>query len=371
MNLIKKLTAAVLVLILALTVIGCHPKNEIAVTIEGQEFTSGYYMCALINAFAEAQTEVYENLSEDEKNKVDTGEEIDYFSKKIEDKKFDAWIKDRAIEILKEVAYFKNICKENKVEMDEDTKLTNEYYASVVWQSFSNVFEPNGVSKETFTQYFIDGAASDIADYAMYMTAGISTPNDYKELYFQHLYGEKGEKAIKAADVKKELYGNYLIADVLEVTFENNESDEERAAVKKKLKDYKKKLEDGKMTFEEVYIDYYGEEDHKHEDVKDGPKDPHATILDATSNYYTDLKKMDTDDAKFIEDEYGTTYALVVKKDIKKDKYYLNTLDMSIRHTLKDAEFEKASAEAAAKLKADINDFAVDRFKVKDIDLGA
>lgn len=364
MNLIKKITAVVLVMLLALTVIGCHPKNEIAVKIDGHEFSSAYYMCALINAYAEGQTAVSSELTEEEAN---SGKEIDYFSKKIDGKKFEEWVKNRAIEILKEIAYFKNVCKENKIEITDENRQTSEYYASIIWQSYASLFEPNGVSQATFTQYFVDGASSDITDYAMYITAGLGTPNDYEELCFQHLYGKKGEKKISDKTVKKELYNNYLIADVIEVNFENNESDEERNKIKKQLKDYKKKIESGKMTFEEAYIDYYGEEDHKHEEIKDGPKDPHATVLDATSNYYDDLKKMDTDEVKFIENEYETSYALVVKKDIKSDKYYLKTLDMSIRHTLKDAEFSKATSEAATKLEADVDDFATDRFKVKKI----
>lgn len=361
MNTIKKIVAIVLVFVFALTVAGCHKKNEIAVTIGDYEFTSAYYMCALINAYADGQTEVYNSLSEEEAN---SGEEIDYFSKKIDDKEFSVWVKDRAIEILKEVAYFKDVCKKNNIEVEKET---SEAYASLVWQSYSTMFEPNGVSKETFTQYFVDGTSSDISDYALYYSVGLSTPNDYEELYFQHLYGEKGKKAISAKDVKKELYSNYLIADIIEVTFEENESDEERAEIKKQLKEYQKQLESGDMTFEEVYADYYDEEEHSHEETEDGPTDPHATLLDASSTYYSDLKKMKTDEVKFIADEYETSYALVVKKDIKADKYYLETLDMSIRHTLKDEEFTKNIAKEVEKIKADVDDFATDRFKVKDI----
>ena len=367
MNIIKKIVAVVLVLVFTLTVAGCHQKDEIAVTIGDHEFTSAYYMCALINAYSDGQTVVYEGLSDKEKDKVNSGEQIDYLSKKINDKKFEEWVKDRAIEILKEVAYIKDMCKENKVVLDEDTQATSEYYASAIWQTISTYFEPNGVSKDTFTKYFVDGASSDLTDYVLYYSIGLSTPNDYEELYFQHLYGEDGEKEISAKDVKKELYENYLIADVIEVTFENNESDEERAKIKKQLKSYKKKLESGDMTFEEVYADYYAEKDHEHEETEDGPKDPHAQIIDSGSSYYSDLKKMKTDEVKFIADEYDTSYALVVKKNIKSDKYYLKTLDMSIRHTLKDAEFNTSFTEAAKKLKADINDYATDRFEVEDI----
>ena len=51
MKTIRKIAALLLIAVMCLTVTGClHKKDEIAVTIDGIEFTSAYYMCALINA---------------------------------------------------------------------------------------------------------------------------------------------------------------------------------------------------------------------------------------------------------------------------------------------------------------------------------
>ena len=60
MKVIKKISALVLVCLLSLSAVGCHKKNEIAVKADGFQFTSAYYMCALINAKAEAQNKVNE-----------------------------------------------------------------------------------------------------------------------------------------------------------------------------------------------------------------------------------------------------------------------------------------------------------------------
>ena len=77
----KRIIALALVFLMAVSFVGCHKKNEIAVTVGDVEFTSAYYMCALINADSEAKTKVQEELSEDEQSSTT---EIDYYSKKNE-----------------------------------------------------------------------------------------------------------------------------------------------------------------------------------------------------------------------------------------------------------------------------------------------
>ena len=109
---IKRVFALALVLFMALTVTACHKKDEIAVKIGDVEFTSAYYMCALINADSEAKAKVQEELSEDES----TGD-VDYYLKKIDDKDFVSWVEDTAIDYLKEIAAYKTLCKENDLEI--------------------------------------------------------------------------------------------------------------------------------------------------------------------------------------------------------------------------------------------------------------
>ena len=64
MKFIKKLAAVLLAAVMVLSICGCHQKNEIAVTVGDYEYTSAYYMCALVSAYSEGQSEVYENLTE-------------------------------------------------------------------------------------------------------------------------------------------------------------------------------------------------------------------------------------------------------------------------------------------------------------------
>ena len=62
MKMMKKMIALMLVAIMALSFCACHRKDEVAVTIKDVEFTSAYYMCALINADMEAADAAEEKI---------------------------------------------------------------------------------------------------------------------------------------------------------------------------------------------------------------------------------------------------------------------------------------------------------------------
>ncbi len=353
MKIFKKLSALLLVCLLALSAVGCHKKNEIAVTVDGFKFTSAYYMCALINANAEAQGKVQESLSDEDLQK-----EIDYYSKKIDDKGYTQWVEDRAIDIIKEIAAYKSLCKKAELEIEGEDKESAEYYASYYWQSgYSQYFEPNGVSEATYTQYTVDSY--------------------YSSLYFEHLYGKEGEKEIPADEVKTKIYDNFILADIIEVTF-SEETDEEKADIKTKLEDYADKLKKGSMTFEDVYKDYYQIKDEETQNSEEteseepAPQDKYATVLGAEGtgyehNYYEDIQKMATNEISVIEKEDGTGILLVIKQDIQADPYYLDNLDLTARHLIKDEEFTTDISKIAKDLKTEINKYAVGQFKVKKI----
>ena len=348
---IKRVFALALVLVTALAVAACHPKNEVAVKIGDFEFTSAYYMCALINADSEAKSKVQEGLSEDE-----SSEDVDYYSKKIDDKDFVTWVEDTAMDSLKEIAAYKTLCKENKLEISEEDAANAESYASYYWSSYgySSYFEPNGVGQSTYTQYMKDSY--------------------YSSLYFEHLYGKEGEKEIAADTVKTKMYENFIIADLIQASF-SSKSDDEITELKEKLNGYLTDLQKGKKTFEEVYKEYNGTTEETEEETESDepqPKDKYASILGAedtvyASDQYEAVKAMATGEVKLIELDDNAGLVLAVKQDITADSYYLDTLDMTTRHLIADEEFEKDIKEYAAKMDCDVNNYAVKQFKVKKI----
>ena len=383
---LKRILAAALVLAMALTAAACHPKDEIAVTVGDVEFTSAYYMCALINADSEAKSRVQEELSDDESTT-----DIDYYSKKIDDKDYVTWVEDTAMDYLKKIAAYKTLCKDNELELDKEEAENAEYYASYYWSSYgySAYFEPNGVGEKTYTQYMKDSY--------------------YSELYFEHLYGEGGEKEIAADNVKDTMYKNSIIADMLQASFSGLE-DDEITETKEQFDKYAEELKAGTKTFEEVYNDYNDiDEEEEDTDTSSGssssssstessstestssdatssedtssdseeeeelePLDSYASILGAEdtvyeSEHFDTVNKMATNEIQIIELDDNAGIILVVKKDIKADPYYLENLDSTARHLIADEEYEADIEKYADELELTVNDYAVNQFKVKKI----
>lgn len=351
---LKKLFALVLCLALMITCFaGCHKKGEIAVKIADVEFTSGYYACALVFSDFEARAMVEEQLSED----GDLPEEIDYYKQKIEDTDYVEWVESNTLDKLKELAAVKTLCKEAKVELDEDTVSLAKSNAEYLWDNYgySTLLEANGVSEETFKQYMKDSYLADT--------------------YFEHLYGKGGEKEIAADKIAEQLTSSYALVNLIEVDMSDLEADE-ITDKKDQLSAYEEALKNGSKTFEQVYLEYneIEEDEHVHEEAEEGelePLDHHASILgsedtDYTSDYYDDAKEMAVGEVKIVTHE-ETTMALIVKKDISADPYYIEELDSILRADIAGEDFDKEISEYGEKLDCEVIKSATKQFKVKKI----
>lgn len=369
MKMMKKMIAIVLVSLMALSFCACHKKDEIAVTVGDVEFTSAYYMCALINADMEAQSLVYEGLSEEEQ-----AAEIDYYSHKVEDTDYVEWVENRALENLKEIAAYKILCKENELTIDEETQSYVEQYTEYYWTSYgySTLFEPNGVSKTTYTNYSLDAT--------------------YSSLYFDHLYAEGGEKEITADEMSKAIAESFVLADTISTTFTTDDgtemTEDEIAALKEQFNGYVTAIQNGTKTYEQVYHEFNGtdeaddtatdttteettEETEEEEETVD-PINRHASVLgaeetDYASDDFETVKAMAVGEVKLIEVEDNGGLKIYVKRDLAADTYYVDQIDSSVRHLLKDEEYENTIAEYVKGLEFKVIKYAVNQFKVKKI----
>jgi len=356
--------ALALVMVLSMAACTIHEKNEIAVTIDGEDYTTAYYMCALLNAKSEGMGLVSEeDLTEDEKSGK---KEIDYFSKKIEDKKFSEWVEDRAIEIIKENAVYKKLIMGAKIKITDEQKADIQNAADITWYGDASgqypasyeYFEMNGVSKKTFDQFRMDSA--------------------YYEIYFTHLYGEGGEKEIPAKEVMKEIKENYILAQILPSAYEEDDTDSQKKAKKKLLKANADYISKGEKTFVQAYKEFNNVSD-EHEEHEEGdhehPKYEYAQVLGAadtgySSSYYDyeKIKKYKLNEPKVIDIPENLGAALVIRRDIEKDPYYIENynLDGNARHSIAGEEYEKYIDDMAKKLKVDVKS-SIDRYTLEDI----
>ena len=386
MKLLKKITALLGAVAILLTFVGCHKKDEIAVTVNDVEFTSAYYMCAFIDADSQAQQKVKEMAEED--SSIDTSKEGYYYSQKIDGKKYQEWVKDTAVEALKKIAAYKIKCKENNVTINESNTTNVEQYAAYYWSyyGYSSLYEPNGVSFNTYREFMLDSY--------------------YTQEYFEFLYGKEGKNPVTEDEIKNFLSENYLIANVLYVDLSSLKGEAKTEKIEA-VNGYAEDIKAGKITFEDAYYtenptekpteeeettddkkeetsedkkentssdDQQDTSDDKKEDETKEPLDKWATLMGSKNTqetyqdeYYDRVKKMTVGEVVVVKEDDESAIALLIKGDIMADPYYLDAYDMTVRHDIKDEVYEKDMEDFAKTLKAEVNDYAVDRFKAKKI----
>lgn len=358
MKLIKRTAALLLALLMVFSMAGClHKKDEVAVKIGGVEFTSAQYLYALIQADMVARQTVIDNLGDGVE--VQDPSQIDYYSQKINKKDFVDYVEDEAIKTLKQFATIVTKCEENKIELTEEQQKEIDSFVEYYWAAngYSVIFEPNGVSKDTYKKCI---------------------SYDYlSNAYFESIYGKEGTKPVDEKTVNETLLKNFALANVLPVDL-SNLSETDKAAQTAKITDYVGRINKGE-SFTKIYNEYYGatiaENTNVEKDengVPTAPADQLATIIgsektDYASDYYATVNAMKVGTAQLYTSEDKNSIALLVKKELSEDAYYMNSTYNPALYVIKGEEFEKMMDEAKKTLEVKKHKSVIKRLKVKNI----
>ena len=383
MKMFKKAIALMLAVVFVLTMAACHPKDEVALSSGDYKITSAMYSYFLTMADSEAKSLINSDDKYDTKAKG-----FSYYKQKIDDKPFETYVKDKAIESCLRYIVLEKLSKEAELKISDEDKKGWESTAEYYWNyAYGPVLMMNGVGYETYKKIFMNDAL-------------------YSE-YFDYTYGADGEKAISTEDIKKAMGENYTAVYMITHDYSKEEKPDVEA-ISKSLDKYVTSLKDGK-AFKDVLADYNKDNkketssnttsstttsstssnnsstttstttssttssDNKEEEKK--PKDSDITILSKNEDTYgatyfakyADVEKLKADEVALIHDEDAKAYYIVVKKDINADEYYLDDLTDEIRYLLKSDEFDKFLKDTASKLDYEVNKYAINQFKVKKI----
>lgn len=363
MKMMKRIISVLLVLLMVFSFTACHKQNEVAITIGGIKFTSAMYSYALLSADGEARTIVDENLAaekEESESTETTTEAVDYFAQKIDDKAFEQWVEDRAIELLSEWAACELLCKENNLTLDEETIAEADSYAQYYYSYYGAVYSANGIGEETYKKM-------------MYY-------DSYLSEYFDFLYGKEGSKAVPEEDVKNSFNSSYRVALILQTDI--SQMDEAAAAdAKAKLEDYQTKLKDG-MSVVDAYNEFNGLTEESAATTGYAPakevKECANVIADPEADesygvdFWADIKDMAAGENKILDvEQNGSKYVCLVQIiDSQSETSFLEEMDSSIRWNLKNEEYTADIATYAKTLSVKKNKYAMNAFKVKDINYG-
>ena len=363
---LSKIISSILVMVLALSLVGCHPKTEYAYTITDKEsgksqgVTTAQYLYALTNATLEAQDNI--NNENPDKTIEDYSKykvvEVDEKDKKTKTEYY-KWIEERAEKTVKEFAGSMIKKKALGLKLDESEQANIDSYVNMYWQYYYQpIFEKNGVSIETYKDMF--------------------TASYYQNQYFLSIYDKDGTNPVDEKTISKTFYDNYTLADTITISVHEHseeETEEEHTGMdldeaKKLLKSYESRILGG-VKFADILAEYnkaYGSSEEN-----STATDP-ATVYgsdetDVASEYYSKIKKMDNGDVEILTSDDKSEIVLVQKKKIKdKDETYLTSYRSSVLYQIKGDEFEDDFEKFCSGLKVEENSFALGRIKPKKID---
>lgn len=383
MKTLKKALAIVLAVVFVLSLAACHPKDEVAISAGDYKITSAMYSYFLTMADSEAKNIINTDDKYDTKAKG-----FSYYKQKIDDKPFETYVKDLAVENCLRYIVLEKLSKESELKISDKDKEGWESTADYYWNyAYGPVLIENGVGYATYKKIFMNDAL-------------------YNE-YFEFTYGKGGEKEISVDSIKKAMQENYSAVYMITHDYSKEEKPNVET-ISKSLDKYVASLKDGK-AFVDVLAEY--NKDNKKEtsssttsstttstttpsattsttsttassttsssqkEEEKKPKDSNITILSKYEDTYAatlfekyaDVEKLKADEVALIHNEDAKAYYIVVKKDINADEYYLDDLTDEIRYLLKSDEFDKFIKDTASKLDYEVNKYAVNQFKVKKI----
>lgn len=346
---IKRATALLIAVVICLSFAGCHQQGEVALRVNGEEFTSAFYSCALLSADMEAQDIMVERYD----TEATTIDNSMWINKTIDEKSYSDWVKNRALEIVKGMMTAKQLCLDNKIETAKYFE-SAETQAEYSWSSkYAEYFEKNGVSLETYKKY--------------------SCYEQYSVAYFDFIYGDGGEKAVPNEDIKKHVNENYAYIDIYTVNI-TDMSTEEVTAIKEKLEGYKERIDSGE-SFTKIYAEATGTEYKFDSTDTDNFSNTLATVWGSegtsyANQYFTNVKDMKVGECSVVAfNENDIEYAVLILKGDPNAEANPNrpSLYSAARNDLKGDEFEQFMQEKNKNVTIKTVKYAINQFKVKNI----
>ncbi len=374
MTMLKKLAAVALCVAMLFSFASCRTENESALVYSDGEgntvqVRSALYMLNALNAMSEYQSKYAEQTTTaapETKTDVD-GEQptttVNYADTKLEDKSYNEWVQEKAIESCNEYAYVEIEFKKAGLSFTDEDNSTVTQNVESFWQQGQSVYEYNGIAKTT-VQLSVENSVK-------------------KDKLFKHIYGEGGSKAVPTDDVKKYLKENCQLVNYLSYSIQGNydstgnyvaPDESQLKEIKSVLEGFAAEINNGTdyATVRKEYFTKIGEQDSATPD-KDA-KNPYAMVMGKADSKvrpfekYDDVAKLQVGKAGFFDT--SSVYTVMQKLDINSDLDYLaktNRDDVVLE--LKNDEFDKTVKEAGAKLTCDKNSGALNAYRADKLSL--
>ncbi len=347
-NILKRTVTLLISVCLVLSLAACHRPGEIAVTVGGEEFSSGFYACAFLSASTAARNRVYEETGSSSIS------DKELFAKTIDGIGYTEWVKKQALEICKQMVAAKQLCEQNSVstaEYLESAKTT----AESEWKANTEYFEKNGIGLESYKKF--------------------CAYEQYSNAYFDYLYGEGGPEEVKDDVLNKYITDNYVYVNLLDVDVTGMD-ETKLAEQEKKFNDYIDRVKKGEK-FAKIYAEAT-DTAYTEDATDDGTfSNTNGIIWGNKETYYENdyfdkVKDMEANSLKIVTDDttvQGYKYMLLIYKGniLSEKNTKLEAIKGVAMNDMKGDEFAEILNKQAQSVTVAENEKSTKQFKVDKV----
>ena len=342
MKMTRKICAALLALVLVCGMFaGCGANTTWVYESDGIEVPAGMYINFMMYALADMQVaEVEANATNPDFTMPATKTYLKAYGAdgvRNADK-----VRENAKVLAGEFFIVNRMFDERGLVLNAEDLAATQNYTDSIWDSNSDIFEKNGIGRESIRQYQI---------YLM-----------KKDILFADLYGAEGERAVAQEELLAQFTTSYAKVEVMTVAVSSDTAAEDEARAQDYLARYKAGEAITELDYENRLAITTGDAAAS---VTKNEADAHINIIslkDAAGDaLLSAIAALPNGEVTMVLD--SSIYFIVKKLDLSTDAEALETYQEDVLHDLKFADFEGELRMVAQDTPMNVNEAAYNRYK--------
>lgn len=380
----KKMSAVALCSAMALSLGACGnniagPDTTYAAVIDGYKVPAGVFIAMQMNSYYDAayyteptdeseETTASTEAAETTASETEATTTTAFTDKVIEDKPVREWINDEATKSMQEFVAIENKFDELGLAFEDNEKEKTKVYLDSIWEYYGSNYEDAGISEDSQLLIMLNSTK--------------------KNMIFDHYYAEGGQDEISEADIKAYLEENNKRINYIKMELKDGEGNllksDGKAEIKTMAEDYIDRIKGGEdfAAVSKEYSDYYDKLVADAAESTDDEASDDSADTEENESSYTDNETVVSKDGsspseavvtKAFESKVGDVflveedevYYVVTVLDLYADENYYTDNESTVRHQLKDDEFDQTVDSWTEAQNVEINEAAYKRYKIE------
>lgn len=380
----KKMSAVALCSAMALSLGACGnniagPDTTYAAVIDGYKVPAGVFIAMQMNSYYDAAyytepTDESEETTASTETAETTASETEattttaFTDKVIENKPVREWINDEATKSMQEFVAIENKFDELGLAFEDNEKEKTKVYLDSIWEYYGSNYEDAGISEDSQLLIMLNSTK--------------------KNMIFDHYYAEGGQDEISEADIKAYLEENNKRINYIKMELKDGEGNllksDGKAEIKTMAEGYIDRIKGGEdfAAVSKEYSDYYDKLVADAAESTDDEASDDSADTEENESSYTDNETVVSKDGsspseavvtKAFESKVGDVflveedevYYVVTVLDLYADENYYTDNESTVRHQLKDDEFDQTVDSWTEAQNVEINEAAYKRYKIE------